>query len=204
MLFRLLIFSSGFLLLVFCVRVLLVLFILVELLFCISQFRSMVCEFGKRFVLVELAFCCAVFRVASNYAPNRNPDRDVFFVRCFNAIDPTVPTLLCSDFNTVLDRVVDHCGSCPFDVSRESSVMLSSLFSDCCVVHIWRELHPGVRAFTWCRPHGALGSRIDLIGCPYVWVPHVSSVDILPCPFSDQCAHGTRFVEAEFGYFGGG
>ena len=154
----------------------------------IFECRSVVCEFDGRFVLVELAFRGAVFRVASIYAPNRNPDRDDFLVRCVNAIDPTVPTLLCGDFNTVIDRVADRRGSCPFDVSHESSVMLSGLFSDCCVVDIWRELHPGVSAFTWCRPDGALASRIDLIGCPYVWVPHVSSVDILPCPFSDHCA----------------
>ena len=154
----------------------------------IFECRSVVCEFDGCFVLVDLAFRGAVFRVASIYAPNRNPDRDDFLVRCVNAIDPTVPTLLCGDFNTVLDRVADRRGSCPFDVSHESSVMLSGLFSDCCVVDIWRELHPGVSAFTWCRPDGALASRIDLIGCPYVWVPHVSSVDILPCPFSDHCA----------------
>ena len=56
---------------------------------------------------------------------------------------------------------------------------------------IWWELYPGVSAFTWCRPNGALASRIDLIGCQYVWVPwvpYVSSVDLLPCPFSDHCA----------------
>ena len=72
--------------------------------------------------------------------------------------------------------------------------MLSSLFSDCCVVDIWRVLHPGVSAFSWCRPDGALASCIDLTGCPYVWVPHVSSADILPCPFSDHCALSFSFV----------
>ena len=153
----------------------------------IFECRSVVCEFDGRFVPVEFAFRGAVFHVASIHAPNRNPDHDDFFVCCVNAVDPTVPTLLCSDFSTVLDRVVDHRGSCPFDVSRESSVMLSGLFLDCCVMDIWRE-HPGVSAFTWCRPDGALASRIDLIGCPYVWVPYVSSVDLLPCPFSDHCA----------------
>ena len=160
----------------------------------VFECKSVVCEFDGRFVLVELAFRGAVFRVASIYAPNRNPDRDDFFVRCANAIDPSVPTLLCGDFNTVFDRAVDRRGSCPFDVSRESSAMLSSLFSDCCVVDIWRVLHPGVSAFSWCRPDGALASRIDLIGCPYVWVPHVSAADILPCPFSDHCALSFSFV----------
>ena len=93
----------------------------------VFECKSVVCEFDGRFVLVELAFRGAVFRVASIYAPNRNPDRDDFFVRCANAIDPSVPTLLCGDFNTVFDRVVDRRGSCPFDVSRENSAMLSSL-----------------------------------------------------------------------------
>ena len=41
-----------------------------------------------------------LFRVAGIYAPNRNPDRDDFSVRCVNDIDPIVPPLLCGDFNT--------------------------------------------------------------------------------------------------------
>lgn len=176
----------GFLVLVFRVRVLLVLFILMGWLSRIVRFLNVglwyVNLIRGRFVLVELAFHGAVFRMACIYAPNRNPDRDEFFFRCVSAIDPAVPTLLCGDFNTVLDRVVDRRGSCPFDVSRESSAMLSSLFSDCCVVDIWREMHPVVSAFTRFRPEGALASRIDLIGCSYVWVPHVSSADILSCP----------------------
>ena len=47
----------------------------------VFECKSVVCEFDGRFVLVELAFRGAVFRVASIYAPNRNPDRDDFFVR---------------------------------------------------------------------------------------------------------------------------
>lgn len=91
--------------------------------------------------------------------------------------------------------------------------MLTSLFSNCCVVDIWRDLHSGVSAFTWCRPNGALASRIDLIGCPYVWVPHESSADILPyrsltiVPFPSLGSfptHGPRAVEIEPDYFGGG
>ena len=34
--------------------------------------------------------------------PNRNPDRDEFFAYCESVIDPSVPTLLCGDFNAVL------------------------------------------------------------------------------------------------------
>ena len=86
----------------------------------VLECRSVVCEFDGRFVLVEFSLRGSVFRVASIYAPNRNPDRDAFFVRCIDSIDPAVPTLLCGDFNTVLDRVRDRCRSCPFDVEVNS------------------------------------------------------------------------------------
>ena len=53
---------------------------------------------------------------------------------------------------------------------------------------IWRYLHPASSCFTWTKSDGSLASRIDLCGVPYVWVPSVSSCDIIPCPFSDHCA----------------
>ena len=149
---------------------------------------SVVCEFDGRFVLVEFSLRGSVFCVASICAPNCNPDRDAFLVRCIDSLDAAIPTLLCGNFNMVLDGVLDCRGSCPFDVSRESAALLSAMFLDYCVVDIWRERHPTDSAFTWFQPNGALASRIDLIGCPYAWVPYVSSVDILPCPFSDHCA----------------
>ena len=36
-------------------------------------------------------------------------------------------------------------------------------------------------------PPSSLSSRVDLIGCPYIWVASVAACDILPCPFSDHC-----------------
>ena len=146
------------------------------------------CKFEGRFVLVEFCLPGSVFCVASIYAPNRNPDRDAFLVCCVDSIDPAVPTLLWGDFNRVLDRVRDRRGSSPFDVSRESSALSSAMCSDCRVLVISCERHPNDSAFTWFWPDGALESRIKLIGCRYAWVAYVSSVDILPCPFSDHCA----------------
>ena len=150
--------------------------------------RDILCEFDGRFVLAEFEFRESVFRVACVYAPNRNPDRDEFFVHCVDHIDPSVPTLLCGDFNTVLDRLMDRRGSCPFDTSRESTSVLRALFLDCCVVDVWRLKHPSDSCFSWFRRDGALASRIDLIGCPLSWLPFVSSADILPCPYSDHSA----------------
>ena len=156
-------------------------------------------------VLFRLTWLFVVlFRVAGIYAPNRNPDRDDFSVRCVNDIDPIVPPLLWGDFNTFW-----LCCQSPQPLSFWS--LMKVLL--CCLVDIWCDLHPGVSAFTWCWPNGALASHIDLIGCPYVWVPYVTSADILPYLFSNPflllgssriCGHGPRVVEIEPGYFGGG
>lgn len=82
------------------------------------------------------------FRVCCINDPNRNPAQDQFFEDISPRIDPSVPTVLAGDFNTVFDRSLDRYGSDPADSSRESSVRLSGLFDACCVVNIWRDLHP--------------------------------------------------------------
>ena len=143
---------------------------------------------GGRFLLGEFLFRGRVFRVACAYAPNRNPARDDFLGDVEDRIDPSVPTIVCGDFNTVFDRGLDRSGLDPLDTSRDSSEALSRLFAGCCVMDAWRQLHPGVRAFTWLRSNGAFSSRIDLVGLPVAWSSSLVSCDIVPCPFSDQCA----------------
>lgn len=141
-----------------------------------------------RFALAELSLHDRVFRVVCLYAPNRNPSRDAFFSFCQSQIDLSMPTVVCGDFNTVLDRSLDRRGSCVADASRESSSVVSALLEDCCVVDIWRYLHPSDIRFTWDKPDGSISSRIDLVGCPISWVPFVSLCDILVCPYSDHSA----------------
>ena len=144
-----------------------------------SEGRFLQCEFSLRDVR---------FRVACVYAPNRNPARDHFFDDVATNIVPSIPSLPVGDFNSVFDRAVDRCDSCVSDTSRESSVALARLFESSCCIDVWRYLHPSSACFTWSRWEGLLSSRIDLIGCPYIWISSVSACDILPCPFSDHCA----------------
>ena len=115
MLFLLTSFPNCFRGLVFCVLALLVRRIHAVLQFCtiLFFFCFALCDFDGRFVLGEFTFRASVFRVACCYAPSRIPDRDAFFYRCIDSIDPSVPTLLCGDFNTVPDRFIDRRGSCP-------------------------------------------------------------------------------------------
>ena len=141
-----------------------------------------------RFLQCEFSYHDQSFRVVSLYAPNRNPARNEFLEQIADELDPTVPTLLCGDFNTVFDRSVDRRGSDSSDTCRESSAALKALFESSCCVGAWRYLHPDTAGFSWTRPDGTVSSRIDLIGCPYVWVASMSSCDFVPCPLSDHCA----------------
>ena len=139
-----------------------------------------------RFVLVEFSFRNVVFRIVSLYAPNRNPQRDDFLTSCVPVIDPSVPTFVCGDFNTVFSRVADRRGVVPSGSGRESCGTLLSFFQDCCIVDIWRSFHPDAAGFTSDKPDGSISSRIDFIGCPYAWAPFANSCSIIPCPFSDH------------------
>ena len=148
--------------------------------------KNSLCDNDGRFVACDFSFHDKSFRAVSIYAPNVRPDRDVFFTYVLSQVDPSVQTVLCGVFNSVVDRDMDRRGSSPLDYSRESSVMLTALFRDCCVLNAWRLFHPTDKSFTWTKADGSISTRIDLIGVPFAWSSFVSSCVICECPFSDH------------------
>ena len=145
---------------------------------------------SDRFLLCNFSFRDVPLKVAFVYAPNYDPERDIFFSNVASRVVPSVPIVLIGDFNTVFDRFIDRTGSVIGDVSSEISIALGRLFSDVCCTDIWRYPHPSRSSsgFTWTKEDGSLSSRIDLIGCIYIWIAFVSACDILPCSFSQHCA----------------
>ena len=141
-----------------------------------------------RLLQCEFSFCDQSFCVILLYAPNRNPVRNQFLEQLADEVDPSIPTLLCSDFNTVFDHNLDCSGSDSSDTWRESSAALATLFESCCCIDAWRYLHPTSAGFSWTRPDGSISSLIGLIRCPYIWVSSMSSCDFVSCPYSDHCA----------------
>ena len=93
---------------------------------CIVLFRpslSLVnswCDPAGRFVQCEFQYFAKLFRVCCIYGPNRNPARDLFLDDLHFEIDPSIPTVLAGDFNSVFDRALDRLGSDPSDSSREA------------------------------------------------------------------------------------
>ena len=87
-----------------------------------------------------------------------------FLPFCESSVDPSIPTLLCGDFNAVFDWALNRRGSNVFDTARESCVTLSALFDGCHVADVWCILHPGHVGFSWTKSDGPFASRIDLVG----------------------------------------
>ena len=140
-----------------------------------------------RFLRCNFSFHDVRFSLVCVFAPNRNPSRNDFLDDLPSYIDRSSPTIICGDFNTVFDRSLDRLGSIVFYSPRESTQALYALFVSCCVLDIWRYLHPQCKQFTCTKSDGSLSSRIDYIGCPYAWISSISTCEILSCPFSDYC-----------------
>ena len=94
---------------------------------CVILFRpslslsSSWCDTEGRYLQCEFSFRDQSFRVYCLYVPNRNPARIQFLDDLHAKIDPSVPSLLCGDFNTVFDRALDRRDLDPSDSSREST-----------------------------------------------------------------------------------
>lgn len=107
------------------------------------------CDSNGYFPCCEFLFRDRRFRVISLYAPNTNPQRDDFFAYVASMVDLSFPSVLCGDFNAVLNRHLDRTGPSTVDSSRDSSVPLRAIFQECCVVDAWSYCHPPSQTFTW-------------------------------------------------------
>ena len=86
-----------------------------------------------------------------------------------DVVEPGIPTFVLGDFNTVFERAMTRSIT-----PMKARWPFGNVFAKCCVVDIWRDLHPLTLGFTCESPDHARASRIDLIGCPAVWAPFVS------------------------------
>ena len=125
------------------------------------------------FMALLFAYCVSMPLIITHFM--------TFFNGISHSVDPSVPTVLCGDLNTVFNCFTD-------DTSQESTPVVIHLFDSCCVVDIWRYLHLTSSSFNWSRWNGSFASCIDLLGCANLWVSLVSSCGVLPCTFSDHCA----------------
>ena len=140
-----------------------------------------------KLIVVELERDNFNFQVACLYAPNQKEPGAQFFESFYQAIDPDIPVLLCGDFNTVVDPYIDRFGCNPKSPwAYNWSSTLSDLMGTFELCDVWRARHPDAKEFTWTRPNGKQGSRIDMVWLPERYLGLVTSVEILPFFRSDH------------------
>ena len=64
-------------------------------------------------------------------------------------LDPTVPALICGDFNMVEDENKDRRGGRPRTFHMHGVEALKKLKADYSLLDIWREKHSNVKQYTW-------------------------------------------------------
>ena len=89
-------------------------------------------------------FCCVNFVFLTSFScllclrSNSSPARFQFIDDVSLSIDPSLPTELTGDFNTILSRSLDRRRSDPFDASRVFPCALNRLLDACSSVGFWR------------------------------------------------------------------
>ena len=141
-----------------------------------------------RFLQIQLKSNFHSFRICSVYAPNQNSEKHPFFEKISDFADPSVPTFLAGDLNSVFNRALDRLVTLTGHTDRDSSSRLTNLFEAFGVVDQWRIHNPSSRCFSYFKPDGSSASRIDFLGVPATWSSFVSNTAMISCPYSDHCA----------------
>jgi hypothetical protein len=127
------------------------------------------------------------FQVVNLYGPNRKVEGEAFFEAVVPRIEAAMSTVVCGDFNTVVNPDLDRRGcnsSSPWAYNWPTS--LSVLTSHFNLVDVWRVRHPDAREYTWHRANGSQASRLDMFWVSSDLVSGVRDVEIYPFFRSDH------------------
>ena len=158
-----------------------------------------------RLQVVHFSYQSTPFQLVNIYGPNQKKPGLEFFNSILPFVDLTLPTLVCGDFNTVVDPNIDRTGCNPKSPwAYNWPHTLATLTSDMDIIDIWRMRHPTERSYTWSRAGGQVASRLDMIWISSSLVPFVREVSILPYFRSDHSYVYLSFSLPEAPERGGG
>lgn len=151
-----------------------------------------------RLQVVTFSICSSdsvSFQLVNIYGPNRKAEGETFFESIGSKFDASLPTVLCGDFNTVVDPVLDRFGcnpSSPWAYNWPRS--LRHLTEEFDLRDVWRMNHPDERNYTWRRVNGSQASRLDMFWVSSSLTESIAEVDIYPYFRSDHSYVFLRFT----------
>ena len=95
----------------------------------------------QRFLSVELKLSNEYYLILNSYAPNKKREKFAFFEKLLHCIEDTnnynfTNTLVCGDFNTVLNNSTDIISGAPHDLEEVN--IFNSLLKSCDLYDTWR------------------------------------------------------------------
>ena len=140
-----------------------------------------------RFVCGQFTVADQTFSLCNVYGPNKAREGALFFESLYPVLDPDIPSIVCGDFNTVVDPHLDRRGCNIFSPwAYNWSHTLTTFMSTFSLHDVWRRLHPDAEAYTWHRPNSRQASRLDMFWIASFFLPLILAVDILPFFRSDH------------------
>jgi exonuclease III len=143
-----------------------------------------------RLQVVTFSICSsdsASFQLVNVYGPNRKAEGEHFFESIGSKFDASLQTVLCGDFNTVVDPDVDRFGCNPLSPwAYNWPRSLRQLTEEFDLRDALRMKHPDERNYTWRRVNGSQASRLDMFWVSSRLFESIAEVDIYPFFRSDH------------------
>lgn len=147
-----------------------------------------------RMQVVHFSSHTTTFQLVNLYGPNQKKTGTAFFASILPFMDMELPTIVCGDFNTVVNPALDRTGCNPGSPwAYNWPHTLAALTTHLDLVDVWRERNPASRTFTWSRAGGQVASRLDMFWFSSSLVPSVREISILPFFRSDHSYVFTSF-----------
>ena len=152
------------------------------------ELLDMQMDFNGRVIQLTVKIYNCTFQILNIYVPNpeRQEATESFINDAQYYLDPTLPALMCGDFNMVENLKLDRQGGNPRSIHLHGKESLEHIKKENCLVDIWREKHLTKKQFTWHCRYDNISSRVDRIYINSAWTSEVQNSYIHPFIWSDH------------------
>lgn len=155
---------------------------------------------NERFLGIKIYLDNQELKIINIYAPNKKAEKLLFIQELYELFNnkPKENTIICGDFNIVLDNLLDICAGEKHDenlVKKFNDWVHNSLLIDA-----WRILHADTKDYTWSakqNPH-AKARRLDYILFSENLLPHLTGSEHIFISGSDHKLVTATFTTDSF------
>ena len=132
-------------------------------------------DFNGRVIQLTVIMDGNKFQIVNVYTPN--PDTQIesegFIGDLRSYLNPSLPILMCGDFNMVENINLDRHGGKPRALHTFGLDALKDLKQEFSLTDFWRENNPNKKEYTWHCRYDKIFSRLDRIYMPSAWSTHI-------------------------------